>query len=409
MKMSYLIHGVHRAIQLARGAGQLMLSGVLPVVTALLLLLTARQGGLSAQPISCGGDADLPCWMNVEELKVQKSPPLFQFQARISQAKLPQGDTVFGTIAVKLLKQGEVVCVEEMNDVVVEGGALNLTIGKNMSCEVDEVIAENANMQFQVCLGGTSSCLKPVKLATVPFVLKAIYAAKATMAHKANKAGVAYYAHRLTADHDLYIRDTLGAGYFDFHTHPAAGAGALYTPEQYEKYKGGGFIQWTPARDPKALYLHILGKEHDSGSLGPLNDLVLSAHTTRTTGGLTINMVGPGPGLTVASSGLHVSGQSDFTGQLDVTGAVYAKQQLTVTQDMILETPLTTAASLTVTSGGLQVSGDSTLTGDLHVYGTLSTAADLHVTSNALFDGDLSFKTAQLNGGVAVDGMALLA
>jgi len=78
------------------------------------------------------------------------------------------------------------------------------------------VLAESGPMQIQLCLGGVESCLSPIDLATVPLALKANYASYASQADMATVAGQANYAHRATADGDLFIRDQLGAGYFDF-------------------------------------------------------------------------------------------------------------------------------------------------------------------------------------------------
>ena len=226
----------------------------LAVLAALIGLLVP---GLSPADEPCTGDPSFPCGVHLDQVGISRVPTLLKFQARVSQAKLPVGDGEFKTVYVKITDGAEVHCVEEFTDVQVRASVLNLNIGQNISCQLDEIIAEKANLKFELCLGSASSCLKPVDLSTTPYAIAANFASLAQKAHVANKAAVASYAYRVTADRDLFIRQKLGTGYFDFYFYtPWEAPSGLYTetcqPDdencaegQYSDFHDGGFVQWT--------------------------------------------------------------------------------------------------------------------------------------------------------------------
>ena len=213
----------------------------------------------AAQELPCHDLSEFPCAFPLPDLALQRSPAVLQFQARIAQSKLPQGQAVFDTLVVKLLSNSALVCVETVKDVRVRGGVLNLTLGRDMSCELAEVLAQHDDLSFQVCLGGNASCLKPIALSTVPYAIKATYASLAQQAVRANIAGQAVYAHRGTADRELYLRESLGAGYFDFYSHVAKDALALYAAHGFAQlsrrrgYYAGG-------RDALVLQVGLTGE-----------------------------------------------------------------------------------------------------------------------------------------------------
>ena len=158
---------------------------------------------------------------------IQRVPTSFKFQAAISQAKMPVGEAIFQTLIVNLKKGDQVMCSETFNDVQVRDSVLNLDIGKQMSCDMDAVMAEHSGLTFQVCIGGAENCLKPVELGTVPYAVKANFAVQAQEAHTSDVSVQSHYAHRVTADRDLFEsqNETLGAGYFDFYTEDSATLG----------------------------------------------------------------------------------------------------------------------------------------------------------------------------------------
>ena len=77
---------------------------------------------------------------------IQRVPTSFKFQAAISQAKMPVGEAVFQTLIVNLKKGDQEMCSETFNDVQVRDSVLNMEIGKQMSCDMDAVMAEHSGL-----------------------------------------------------------------------------------------------------------------------------------------------------------------------------------------------------------------------------------------------------------------------
>ena len=69
-------------------------------VPVLLLLLPPVAG---AQEVPCAGEGELPCAFEIQELALTQTPLLFQFQTRLSQAKLPVHTAQFQTVLVQVL------------------------------------------------------------------------------------------------------------------------------------------------------------------------------------------------------------------------------------------------------------------------------------------------------------------
>lgn len=277
-------------------AQRLLLAGV--VVTA------AAAGEVRAQ--TCDGAGEFPCGFQIEDVGLQPVPQVFKFQARISQAKLPVGSGLFNRVLVNLKRGDETLCREEFTDVQVQESVLNLEIGRGMNCELDQVIAENAELAFQVCIGGAENCLRPVALASTPYAVKSTFSTQSQTAFRSDVSGQANYAHRVTADRDLFITKEIGTGYFDFFT--PAEAPLLYNSDEFKAYENGGFLQWTPA-DEADPTLHICAKDDATDDLIPLEELVIEANATRTTGR-----------VEVGSGGIKVQGSSSFTGNATVKG-----------------------------------------------------------------------------------------
>lgn len=395
--------------ELKKSAGfhprRLKTAGLAAVITLMGVVLPRA----AAQEIPCDKTSSFPCGLEIRELTLQKVPPIFHFQTRVSQAKLPDGDTVLGVVVVKLVRQGQVLCTEQMTDVDVRGGTLNLTIGQDMDCDMDEVLAENRNLAFQVCLGGVNNCLKPIDLAATPYAIKATYANVAQQASRANVAAQSSWTHRGTADREHFLRKELGAGYFDFYTHTAADAAALYEePTDYEPYNDTGFIQWTPVRSGGDARLHIGGKDETTQQLNLLDELVLAAQRTWVRGDLIVDPPEGSKGLTVTNSGLHVTGASDFEGFLKVTGNVEADDALLVTGDTDMDSLLVVADSLTVAAGGVNVSGGADIAGGLQVLDTLTVEASMAVEGTGEIAGLLTAANGSVAGPLTVGGNATI-
>ncbi|MEW5847245.1 MAG: hypothetical protein AB2A00_00475 [Myxococcota bacterium] len=390
---------------------------------AAALLLLGQPVTARAEPEACGGTANFPCAFQLREVSLQPVPNVFKFQARVSQAKLPVGEGVFNRVIVNLNRGDETLCREEFRDVRVVDSTINVEIGRNMSCEMDQVIAENHDLFFQVCLGGEDNCLRPVSLGSSPYAVKSTFASQAQEAHQSDVAGQAHYAHRVTADRDLFLTKELGTGYFDFFT--PAEAPLLYTPADFEQYRNGGFLQWTPM-DEQEPTLHIVGKDHQTDQVVPLGRLVLGADNTDTTGR-----------LTVRSGGMQVNGSSSLTGNTTVRGqlkvdrpAGTGPQGLQVTGNSAVNGTLTVSEAIAVNPGGIDVTGASNFTGQVTaqeitvnslrvlgefavpgeitlggVSGDFSVANDLAVGNSMLVVGPIAVgEGLALNSGVNGDG-----
>jgi len=372
-----------------------------------VLFLVIPEAG--AQEIGCAASADFPCDFQMRAVDLQRVPTTFKFQSRISQSKLPVGEGVFNTVIVKVLRGTDVLCMEEFAAVQVRDSVLNLEIGRNMSCELDEVIAENSELAFQICLGGAGNCLKPIALATMPYAVKASFSTLAQQAHEANVASQSHYAHRVTADRDLFVRHTIGTGYFDFYTQPQARAGSLYDAAAFTEFEHGGFLQWTPVGDRTALNLHIVGKDQSTDSLAELNKLVLAADNTVATGNLRVQPPAgaAAEGLTVESAGIHVQGDSDITGATTITGTLSVSDRTEVLEGGIHVGGDSNINGNTDIKGELKVSSRTqVLNGGVHVTGNSDITGDLDVTGNGEVTGtlDIGRSTKVLSGGIQVTG-----
>ncbi len=300
-------------------------SVVLTILTALCLVLLTGVGPAAAD--QCFDEAGYSCTYEIEELPLQPVPPFFKFQSRISQAKLPVGDVTFSTIYVNVKRGDAQLCSETFNNVMVRDSVLNLEIGRTMSCDLASKIAANDDLKFQVCIGNMENCLKPISLSSVPFAIKATYASLAQKAAKSNEAMQCHYAHRLTADRNLFTNKAIGKGYYDFHTpdtHQIDNLINLYDSGisvPYLDYYDGGYIQWMQV-DPTSTNLHICAQKDDSQhDPMPLDELYMHAQVSRTLGQLVVDGPGnpsqlrmplEGKALTVTRSGMDVHGPTDL-------------------------------------------------------------------------------------------------
>lgn len=343
------------------------------------VLVAAPAASQAQQNVACDGTGDFPCGFQLQAVELQPVPRTMKFQARVSQAKLPIGEGVFNRVMVNLKRGDETLCREEFRDVLVSQSVVNLELGRNMSCELDQVIAENPELLFQLCIGGPENCLRPVSFGTAPYAMKSSFAQQSQYAYQADVAGQANYAHRATADRDMFRSRELGKGYFDFRTPPQAPE--LYDALKFREYQEGGFLQWTPMREAEPT-LHISAKSRLNDLPVPLARLILAATTTETTGR-----------LNVQAGGVHVTGASEITGNTIIRG------QLKV------EKPAGTGPQ------GVHVAGNSSITGSLSVSQGLevdgagaTVAGGIRVQGASRFDQATDFTDVVVNGHLRVNG-----
>lgn len=312
----------------------------------------------------------------ITDRKIQKAPTTFKFQSRISQAKMPVGDQLFTKIIVNLVRANtEVLCREEIRDVVVRDSVLNMEIGRGFQCPLDDIIAQNADLSFQICLDRDENCLSPIPLSSVPYAVKSSFSHQAEQAYKADVAAQAHYAHRVTADTGLlegahYDRQnggSLGTGYYDFQTPVTGGAapltrvGSLADPATAE---AGGYIQWTPM-DVADDTLHICTRETDINGVQTLTDLTsleVHAQTLLAHKNLVVRDRASIGGSESRPEHLSVYGdtwvQGNATAGMDLTVGRYATvTETTTTKDIVATNAATVGNGLTVTSGSTTLSG----------------------------------------------------
>lgn len=432
----------------------------LPALSLCMALLGAAEA--RAQSASCDGAGSVPCGYQVEDVKIQPAPTVFKFQARVSQAKLPTGDGVFHRVIVVLKRGNETLCSEEFREVRVSYGTVNLEIGRNVDCELDQIVAANRNLAFQVCIGGTDNCLRPIALGTTPYSLKSSFAVLSQKAHASDLAGQAGYAHRATADREMFARKNLGVGYFDFST-PDSAPGLYSNPADFAPFAKGGFLTWRPSRE-NAPTLHVAARDPVRDTPTPLSRLVLESSRTETlgrllvksggilvTGGSSIDgatavsgmlnvnartdgspfgvaVQGPGTfsgtldvgrGTTVAGGGVHVAGDSDFADALSLTGSLVSGGPLTggaggasITGDLTLGSNMIASGTvsaqtasvdvLTVGGTGATVNGPLTVTGQLVMPGSVAMSG---VSGNFSVPGTLTAGALQVSGATTLPGL----
>lgn len=359
--------------------------------------------------IVCDGPDDFPCGYQLDALRLRKVPATLKVQARVAQSKLPIGEGLFTTIHVKLLRGNEPLCNELFHDVRVVDSVINLELGRNMDCELDEVMADNSELSFQICPGSATNCMRAIALGATPYAIKSSFASVAGQAHTSNVAGQAHYAHRATADDELWQRTTLANGYFDFATPSIAEMSAIYpNPAMFAPFAHSGFIAWTPIRARGAMDVHVAGKRHGSGQLTELTALTLAADDITARGDLSVLPAPSGHGLTVATRGAHVTGDSDVDGRLAVSRRlkVRADGAHIVGESRIAGT-LSVSGATSVAQGGIHVGGDSAVNGTLEVRERLRvTAGGARVVGASDVAGTLIVHAATTvtSGGIAVAG-----
>ncbi|MCH2110662.1 MAG: hypothetical protein MK135_15175, partial [Polyangiaceae bacterium] len=126
------------------------------------------------------------------------------------------------------------------------------------------------------------NCLKPIELSTVPYAVKSEFSLQSQMAQNAQIAAQCHYAHRATADVDLYTSEAglSGKGYFDFHS-PTADVQVASTFFGASVNQDQGFLQWRTERDENTL--NLCARDVD-GHIVNLEALYLHANDVKAAG-----------------------------------------------------------------------------------------------------------------------------
>lgn len=293
---------------------------------------------------------------------IQKAPTYLKFQAQITQAKLPVGDVTFNQVLVNIRAGDNTLCTETLPNVVVREGVLNLEIGRDLrKCQLEQYLAQYSDLSFQVCLNSAENCLKPVAMSSVPFAIKATFAQSAELAKSSQRAVVADYAQRLTAERNPFNPAELGKGYFDFATPPSANV--LSKPGDDPRYAAGGYMLWAPTAT-SAPMLNIASKSVEADAPpGPLAGVLVHANEVRVRGAEAIEA-----GLDVAGTsmlhGLTTTGDLTCGGVARMAGASFDYEN--------------TAGRFGVAASTIALSSST----ELRIAGTGSTVVDTPVVFN---------------------------
>jgi hypothetical protein len=342
---------------------------------ALLPAWCLTMGALTAGTAHADGVAPLPISFQIQDHPIQKVPTTFKFQARVSQGKIPTGDGVFD-LNIHLKSAGKDLCSESLKQVRVVDSVLNVEIGRSMNCQLDEVMATYADLSFQICIQNDENCLKPIAMSTVPYAVKASYAAQAQVAHQSDVAAQCNYAHRIAADDDLTLLKDIGSGYYDFHT--PTGADTVMIDGQSVQ---GGFIQWTPVASTNKL--NVCAKTAATGELHKLAEFAVHADVARMVNQLQVG------------GALHVGGAATFDKSVGIAGTLHAADAATFDKTISVAGAAQVQQGLVVsgTSGFLKGSttnfdGDVIFTGKVTLPAG-SVVAGNSVDSSAVVDGSL--------------------
>lgn len=358
-----------------------------------------------AQVVPCAaGATGFPCGSQIDQVAIAPAPTELSIQARVAQAKIAIGKGLFEKLTVRVLEGATQLCEEQFQNVSVENGVLNLRIGREMSCDLGQVVTERSNLSLQLCPGG-AQCLPPMAFGAVPSVLEAGVAARARKAHRVEVAAQAHFAPRLDADADVAKTGRVRQGYFE--------ASALRNGTLSQST-----LAWVPVKRPSARTMVLGARNAGTGELLPLDRLTVVAETIALTGSAEVRPSPGALGLQVTNGfwglGLLAWATSRVDGTLsagaEARGTQHARSAgpVSVGSDSTLATGAR-AGSLTVVAGPLTV-GPATVTTDRLTVGGSATIQGLLVTSRdvragtALRTGELVMPAAaslRASGGVA--------
>ena len=134
-----------RARLSARLSARLLTLGL--TLASLIMTTAVMAPRVSAQVNLCEGTAGAGTGGSCAGLtfggaQIQRVPSVFRFQTKIAQRKLPSGDEVLPKLSVIIARDDEALCVERFEAVQVQDHILNLEIGRDIDCELAEVLAE---------------------------------------------------------------------------------------------------------------------------------------------------------------------------------------------------------------------------------------------------------------------------
>jgi hypothetical protein len=374
------------------------------------LVAAAVSAAVSCLPQSAIAD-ELATGFQIEERPIQKVPTTFKFQSRISQAKMPVGNQTFTTIYVNLVRgTNDVQCSEQLNQVQVRDSVLNIEIGRGFNCQLDEIIAANSDLNFQICIQSKENCLKPVALSSVPYAVKATFSQQAQEAHTADIAAQCHYAHRVTADTGLLSvnnQSQYGVGYYDFATPVSPGALASLSMPTGVTNKGG-FLQWTPVNPGATSDITVCKRAHNSSSLAKLDTFNVQAMASYFS-----NAAYVGSDATQTGEGyLEVDGNGHFVGNLDgQNGTIRANLNVggvhTVTgtvatggnagSSIVATGHVLTSADLKAPTGAVRaINGE--FTGNVNATSATGTVTATNVVGNTAVRGPVVTATTRFDG-----------
>ncbi|MBM4291214.1 MAG: tandem-95 repeat protein, partial [Deltaproteobacteria bacterium] len=277
-----------------------------PLVSALCALSLSCALRAAAQGLApdCGleagvlGDPTLRCQLYAPDPLVlalggdgARVPPRLNLQARVAQAGVLLGDRVLPRVSVRIYDlKDQLVCAGERADVAVRHSVLDYTLDEADlgGCDLAALLATRRELRVVLCVGELS-CLRPLKLGAVPYALKAELAYWARSAHQVERASVAHYAQRLTADRDLLLSTrarlpqnltgSLVASHAQLSSvpHPVTGE-VLSVPASH--VGAAGLVGWAPARPATPATpatLHVTSKDPHRDTLRRLARLSVVA------------------------------------------------------------------------------------------------------------------------------------
>ena len=339
-------------------------------------------------------------------------PDEFNFQARLSQAKLLLGDRTIDRIRFDIYNlKDQLLCSMEKSNAVISKSVLNLKVTQTdlSDCNLVEVIATYGQVKVKVCLGN-QNCLRPIKLSTVPYAFKSEYAYWALKAANTEQSSISHYAEKITADRDLLNSEQNGliqniTGEFLVKT-----SAIQAIPNQPNETvtlnprSDAGTLLWNTYNNSQAK-LFIASKDQHRDRLRRLNRLSWLSERSRVFGNLLIDGLESEQarvGLQIMDGALFLRNPLRIRDDLDIVGAdLNSSHQLTYDPQLTIATN-----SFAGTAFGLNIqsiSGDNAdrlleIKGNTQVDGILHIGQSAHIMGSTTIAG-----TGVIEGRVAIN------
>jgi hypothetical protein len=271
-----------------------------------MLALAVTLAGSTAWAQSSGeddttGESDTtlisPLELDADRRYIQAVPAFFKFQAQVKQAGLPIEEATLNGLLVRLYDSptlGTQLCTETIRPggmpqiQISNDGLLNVEIGHAMACEgslpFDQLIARSEELFLELVLVTLNpdgeqqrNALAPrIRLASVPFAVKANFCAQADDSLFSQWSAQAVYAHRALAGDNL--TEGTASGFFEFRS-----------PLGHE---GEGFMRWAPVCSDgvctDARDMTIASMDAETNDTFPLETLTLNSLSTNVQGDLLV-------------------------------------------------------------------------------------------------------------------------